>query len=199
MKVALSDARTLRRLAEAQRGVFSKADLQTAFGDRHPLGFVRRVNSLLAAGDLERFTRGWYVVEGFDPVTLSQRIAPSSYVSFATVLARALMIGPSPRNRVMAAKVGRTRTYAALGIEIVHVGIAPHLNFGHALENGIRFANSEKAALDVLYFHLRGRRFPFDVYSDVAYDNLDAERLRSYLHRYRNEKFVAFARGVLGL
>jgi len=58
--------------------VFSKADLQTAFAERHPAAFVRRVNALVENGVLRRFSRGWYVTDGFDLATLSQRLALES-------------------------------------------------------------------------------------------------------------------------
>lgn len=199
MKEKLNDALLIQRLAGEQRGVFSKADLETILADPHRASFVRRVQALLESGLLQRFCRGWYVVQPFDLLTLSQRMAPESYISFGTVPARSLLVGPRPENRVTAAKVGRTRTYRGLGREIDHVSIAKHLNFGHSTDQGIRFADPEKATLDVLYFHLRGRRFEFDVYSDIAYDRLDPKLLTSYLVRYRNKKFVTFAKGLLKL
>jgi hypothetical protein len=195
----MADARLVADLATAQRGVFAKQDLQTALAERHPAAFGRRVRALVAHRVLRRFCRGWYVAEHFDLPTLSQRLAPISYVSFGTVLARELLVGTNPARQVVAAKVGRGRSYRALGFEVVHVGIAPHLNFGHSSIDGVEFADAEKAVLDVLYFHLRGRRYPFDIYSDVRYDRLDRQRLRVYLPRYRNPKFVAFARRVLEL
>lgn len=192
-----ADTRALERVARAQRGVLSKADLQTLLAEPHPAAFVRRIKTLEADQVLRRFCRGWYVTETFDLPTLSQRLAPRSYVSFGTVLARALLIGTRPERQVIAAKVGRARTYTAFGHEVVHVHIAPHLDFGHSAVDGVRFADPEKAFLDVLYFHLRGRRYPFDIWSDIAFDKLDRRRLNAYLRRYRNPKFVAFANGVL--
>lgn len=53
--------------------------------------------------------------------------------------------------------------------------------------------------LDTLYFHLRGQRYVFDPFSDVDTSRLDPGRLRDYLGRYRNPRFVAFARNTLGL
>lgn len=193
------DARLVQRVAREQCGVFSKADLQTLLAESHPAGLARRVRALEEDGILRRFCRGFYVTETFDLPTLSQRLAPCSYVSFGTVLARELLIGTRPERRVIAAKTGRARTYRGIGYEIVHVHIAPHLDFGHAPSDGVQFANAEKATLDVLYFHLRGRRYPFDIYSDIDFDKLDRGRLESYLARYRNPKFVAFAMGVLRL
>lgn len=193
----IADARTLRDLDEPQRGVFSKGDLQSALRERHPAAFVRRVGALLENGVLQRFCRGWYVTEGFDLATLSQRIAPESVISFTTVLARHLIVGPSPERTVVAVKTGRPRKYTDGEYVIEHVSIAERLLFGFEFVDGVRLADPEKAFLDTLYFHLRGRRFPFDVYSDIAVDRLDGDRVRRYLSRYRNPKFVSFARGIL--
>jgi hypothetical protein len=72
-------------------------------------------------------------------------------------------------------------------------------SFGYTATDGVQFADAEKAVLDVLYFHLRGRRYPFDIYSDIDFEKLDQGRLRSHLERYRNPKFVAFVRALLRL
>lgn len=193
----LQDSRAIGALANDQRGVFSTGDLEVALQDRHPASFARRVRALIEAGDLRRFLRGWYVTEQFDLPTLSQRLAPASYISFGNVLARSLLIGPRPDRQVMAARVGRSRRYGALGYGIVHLSIAPHLDFGHSSIEGVRWADSEKATLDVLYFHLRGRRYIFDPFSDIDFSRLDRELLRSYLARYRNPKFTSFVNSVL--
>lgn len=193
----LADAQLINRLAPAQGGVFSKADLQVTFADPHPASFGRRVRTLVAGGILTRFARNWYVAPGFDPATLSQRLAPISYVSFTTVLAEALLVGPAPERRITAVRVGRNRIYESGGYVVEHVGIAPHLFFGFGSRDGVCYADPEKAALDVLYFHLRGRRYPFDVYSDIDRAKLDNNRVRQYLSRYRNARFVAFAKQLL--
>jgi hypothetical protein len=193
------DVERVRELAAAQRGVFSKADLQVLLSERHPSAFVRRAAALERAGALRRFSRGMYVCDGFDLPTLSQRLAPDSYVSFGNALARKLVIGTRPERQLLAARPGPAHTYRGLGYEIVHVRIAPHLDFGHEASDGVRWADAEKATLDALYFHLRGRRYPFDVFSDIDPARLDRKRLETYLERYRNPRFVAFARGVLGL
>ncbi|MBI1380366.1 MAG: hypothetical protein GC161_04685 [Planctomycetaceae bacterium] len=196
---AVEDAEQVRALANAQKGVFSKADLQVLLAERHPAAFGRRVRKLEETGVLRRFSRGMYVRDGFDLATLSQRLAPDSYVSFGNALAKRLMIGTRPERQLLAAKAGRAHQYRGLGYEIVHVHVAPHLDFGYQVEDGVRWADAEKATLDTLYFHLRGRRYPFDIYSDVDVARLDPARLEKYLAQYRNPRFVAFARGVLGL
>jgi len=163
-----AEAERIAKMAGPQRGVFTRTDLQVILAERHPAAFTRRVQALIEARTLQRFSRGMYVRDGFDLPTLSQRLAPDSYVSFGDVLARHLVIGTRPTRQLLAAKAGRAHAYRGLGIEIVHVHIAPHLDFGHTTESGVRWADAEKATLDTLYFHLRGRRYPFDVYSDPA-------------------------------
>jgi len=194
---AIADLQVLRRLEVSQRGVFSKADLQTTFAERHPAAFVRRVNALLENGILRRFCRGWYVTEGFELATLSQRLAPKSYISFSTVLARNLIIGPNPEGKIVAVKIGRPRRYADGDYVIEQASVTEDLFFGFSPIDGVRYADTEKAFLDTLYFHLRGRRYPFDIYSDIAIDRLDHVRVADYLGRYRNPKFVAFVEGML--
>jgi len=198
MKV-VPDSQLIARLRARQRGVFSTADLRTALSDPHPASFVRRVRSLLDYRVLSRFTRGFYVAEPFELAVLSQRIAPNSCISFETVLARHLIIGTSPTRRIVATRVGKPRRYRALGYEIEHLGISAVLRFGSSIEQGVRYVDADRAVLDVLYFHLRGRRHPFDIYSDLDLWKLDEKRLRGYLSRYRNPKFATFARRVLEL
>ena len=194
---SIADSQLLSRLNAAQRGVYAKSDLQTALGEPHPAAFARRIRTLLDHGILRRICRGWYVGEVFDLATLSQRLAPESYVSFGTVLARDLIIGTSPDRQIVAVKTGRPRRYSLDGQVIEHVSTAAKLLFGFTTTDGVRYANAEKAALDALYYHLRGRRYPFDIYSDIALHKLDKARLRDYLSNYRNPRFVAFAKGVL--
>ena len=102
---AIFDAQLLRRLANAQAGVFSTADLRTAFAEPHPAAFVRRVRVLVDQGILRRFCRGWYVGERFDLATLGQRLAPNSYLSFTTILAKERIVGTNPDRRIVAVKV----------------------------------------------------------------------------------------------
>lgn len=194
---SLADSRLLAKLAPAQGGVFSTVDLKMALAEIHPAAFGRRIHSLMDEQVLFRFTRGFYIVEEFDLAILSQRIAPQSVVSFETVLAHKLIIGTNPRQRIVATKVGPTRSYSARGFEVEHVSLSKHLSFGWSTADGVRYACAEKAVLDLLYFHLRGRRCVFDIYSDLNLRKLDMELIHEYLMHYRNPKFVVFAKRVL--
>jgi len=196
MKI-MRDNQLLTRLDPYQKGVYSKSDLQTAFGEPHPAAFSRRINALLEQDVLNRFCRGWYIRPGFDLATLSQRLAPASYISFGTVLARELIIGTNPVRQIIAVKTGPPRLYTHGGYSIENVSTIPDLKFGFTNENGICFADAEKAVLDTMYYHLRGRRYPFDIYSDLSLGKLDKERFFGYLSRYNNPKFVSFVEGMM--
>ena len=193
------DSQLIGGFTTPQRGVFSTADLKTALNEKHPAAFGRRISALINRGGLFRFTRGFYVSQDFSLETLSQRIAPQSCISFGTVLVNSLVIGTKPSRRIVSTKVGPTRSYKALGFEITHLGITQKLAFGFEVRDGIRFANPEKAVLDVLYFHLRGRKFPFDIYSDLNLGKLNLDLVHEYLLKYPNPKFVTFAKNVLEL
>lgn len=194
-----SDQQILQELAPAQRGVFTTADLQAAMGEPNRAAVWRRIDALIGAGVIRRFRRGIYVAESFEPLVLSQRLDPESVVSFETVLAKELIIGVDPSKRIRATQLGRPRSFAGLGIEIEHFRITPSLAFGWNAIDGVKMASAEKAVLDVLYFHLRGTRYAFDVYSDLNLARLDLAVLREFLQRYRNPKFVSFAKNVLQL
>lgn len=196
---ALQDLLSLQALQGEQAGVFTLADVRTALGEPHRAALFRRIDQLLACGFLARPTRGVFVTKGFDLTVLSQRIAPDSAVSFETVLARALVIGPLPARRVGAIRNGKSRTYEALGSVVEHHHLQLDLRFGEEVRDGVRYTVPEKALLDVLTFHLRGRRALFDVRGDVNLERLDRQLLRDFLARYRNQRFVAFARDVLRL
>ena len=93
----------------------------------------------------------------------------------------------------------RPHRYAGAGFVVEHVGVTVGLWFGFTVRDGVRYADAEKAVLDTLYFHLRGRRQAFDIYSDLNLRKLDRARLRDYLARYRNPRFVTFAQRLLEL
>ncbi len=196
---SVDDVRSIERLRRAQRGVFSLQDLRTAFSEPHDAALHRRIDKLLAAGALRRFGTGFYVAETFELEVLCQRIAPDSAVSFESVLARELVIGPLPVNSVSAVRDGRGATWSAHGTSVIYHHLAPHLRFGEVTRDGVRRTDAEKAMLDVLTFHLRGRRALFDLYDDVNLKRLDKKKLAKYLDRYQNPKLVAFARDVLRL
>ncbi|MDA3927101.1 MAG: hypothetical protein PF904_20700 [Kiritimatiellae bacterium] len=186
----------VREFSSDLRGVFALSDLRNLLQTTNRDVFYRSINELQTSGVLTRFSRGFYVTKGFDPLVLSQRLCPDSYVSFGNVLAKHLLIGSVPRYRIRAAKVGPKRVYNNEDIRIEHLSLRKGLNFGYEVVDGVRMALPEKAVLDTLYFYRRGIRFSFDVYSDIDYSRLNKSMIEEFLLQYKNPVFIDFARNL---
>lgn len=189
-------AEKVRKFSSEMSGVYALSDLRNLLQTDNRDVLYRGIKDLQDAGVLSRFTRGFYVTKGFNPLVLSQRICPESYVSFGNVLAEKLLIGSVPRYRVRAVKVGPKRVYSSDEIRIEQLSIKKALNFGYEVIDGIRMALPEKAVLDTLYFYRRGIRFSFDVYSDVDYSRLNKDLINEFLKKYKNPVFIDFARSL---
>ncbi len=179
-------------------GVFRISDLKTILNETHPTSLYRTIDQLVEENQLQRFVRGIYISESPNLEILSQRIAPESYISFTRILSENHIVGVSPDFLVEGAKVGKNKTYKNGNIEIRHYGISKELFFGYKSENGILKATAEKAWLDVMYHHLHGTIFPFNVYEDLDKSKLDEAVICRFLKKYRNPKFVNFIKGQLG-
>ncbi len=189
-------------LALRQRGVFSVSDLANYFLTSTALALNRKLAPFLQSGILYHFCRGFYVAQDFSLEWLSQRICPKSAISFGSVLAKNLLIGSIPEKTVYAVKIGKSRIYRSPVGQVVHLGFSHILKkriwFGYdSVEQGICYADKEKAFLDTLYFYQSGQKFSFNIYSDIHLDLLDQKKIEEYLKRYRNPKFVKFVEGVL--
>ncbi len=193
----------LQTLAPKQHGVFTIQDLGNLLLTSNAVQLNHRLKPFIKAKILQRFSRGFYVAQPFDLTWLSQRICPHSAISFGTVLAKEMIIGTIPQKTVYAVKIGKSRTYRSDLGQIVHLGFASlreaaDLWFGYdRYENGVHYADKEKAFLDTLYFYQSGYKFSFNIYSDIYYDRLDSKVLTRYLARYQNPKFRKFVEGVL--
>lgn len=186
----------ISRMAPDLRGVFSLSDLRNLFGITSRDAFYRRLKQLEQGGILSRFSKKFYVTPDFDPMVLSQRICVESYISFGNILAKNLLIGSVPKYRLLSVKTGPSRIYDNGTYRIEQLRITKSLFFGYENVEGINMAVPEKAVLDTLYFYKRGRKFSFDIYSDIDYASLDKVTLASFLKRYKNPKFVKFAEGI---
>jgi predicted transcriptional regulator of viral defense system len=190
----LEMAEKVKAFSSELRGVFALSDLRNLLQTSNRGVLYRSLGDLGRAGVLSRFCRGFYVTRDFDPLVLSQRLSPDSYVSFGNALARHLLIGSVPRYRIRAAKPGPKRVYTNGEYRIEHLSLKPELVFGYEVIDGVRIALPEKAVLDTLYLYRRGVRFSFDVYTDIDYSRLDGGVVRKYLGEYRNPVFVDYAR-----
>lgn len=193
----LEMADKVREFSSDMSGVFALSDLRNLLQTANRDVLYRSIKELQSSGILTRFSRGFYVTKGFDPLVLSQRLSPKSYISFGNVLAKQLLIGSVPRYRIRAAKIGPKRVYSNDDIRIEHLSLREGLHFGYEVVNGIREALPEKAVLDTLYFYRRGIRFSFDVYSDVDYSRLNKDIINEFLLNYKNPVFIDFARNLI--
>ncbi|NLB66187.1 MAG: hypothetical protein GX803_06945 [Lentisphaerae bacterium] len=180
----MSDAVQLQKWTPELAGVFTLGDLRVLFGDVTTAGVYKKVERLVQRGELVKVMRGLYALPTASLLDISHRIEPSAYISTGTALSRALKIGSIPARRVQAVKVGVPRVYSCSLGTIEHLSIAPHLFFGFTEKNGIRMATPEKAWLDTCYYAYKGRRFSFDLDTDVNRKGLNQKRITRYLAAY---------------
>jgi hypothetical protein len=190
--------RLIEKNAPLMGGVFTLSDLRILFNKDNPVLLHRRIKAFQENGVFARFHRGYYVTASCDLESLSARIYPNSYISAGNVLSREMIIGAVPSKTVYAVKPGRSRTFEGSCGKLVYLGVLPHLMFGFRREGPRGYAVPEKAFLDVLYFLQKGRTFSFDPFSDVDQTRVDKALILDFLSKYRNPKFVAFVKGVIG-
>lgn len=194
----LKIVREIERLGPQLGGVFSSSDLANLIGGGSDLKNARAMQRLVREGILLRVRKGIYVAPTFDPWTLASHLAPRSYITMESVLAKKGLIGTMPSGLVSAAHTARPRTFEVAGVRIAIHSISKELLFGiKPLPSGVRAADPEKAFLDLLYFYQKGTRSPIDPLREVRIGALNRRRVQGYLKRYRNPKFVAFALGVI--
>jgi hypothetical protein len=197
MKSALEDSRVIEKLAPEMGGVFSNIDLRTLFNQDSPVLFHRRIRLFEEHNILRRFKKGIYVTPEYNAEMLAGRIYPGSYISMGSALAKEMYIGSIPAKTVYSVKTGRNRIFSGPDVTLSYFGISPRLVFGVHSEKGIRYAVAEKAFLDTLYYFQKGRKFSFDIFSDIDISRLDKSLIISWLDRYKNPRFKTFAQGVL--
>lgn len=187
------DAQKIIQWASDLDGVFSMSDLKVLFSETTEPTLYKKLNGLIRQQLLVKVLRGLYATPGTPLDVISNRINPDSYVSTGTILARNMVIGSVPKRKLQAVKVGRPRTYTFELGTIEHLSIAPALFCGFNVKNGIKVAEPEKAFLDACYFFYKGKRFSFDLDTDVNQEALNPERIKAYLQKY-DPKFVSFFR-----
>ena len=197
MKHLINNIRLIESFSSSMTGIFSTADLKNLFNESSGLRLNRHIVNLIEAGIISRYSRGLYVTKAATLEALSARMQEKSYLSLATALARHLMIGTQPSRTVFAVKPGRPMTFSGPTGRIEYAGSLPELIFGFETIDGINFATPEKALIDTLYYHQKGRRYYFDIFSDVDISRVDPAAVHTYLEHYRNPRFVAFVKGYL--
>jgi hypothetical protein len=107
-------------------GVFSISDLKNLFNDFNDITFYRKIKKLEANNILTRFCRGFYIAQQFDIEVLSSRINEDSYISFANILAKELLIGSIPKYTLTCVKLGRKRSYHHKDYKIIYGSLGIH-------------------------------------------------------------------------
>lgn len=198
----------IQTLGIQQRGVLTTRDLEILFKTSNRQLLKNRILPFLEKEVLIRFSRGYYIAPKILPkieilAALSQRIRPNSIISLGTILSKNRIIGTDPANTIYAVKIGTTRRYEndKFGT-IIHFGFGKisdrsMYDFGYTLENGIRYADPERALLDTLYFYQRGNKFFFNIYEDIDVSTINKTKYFKYLKKYSNSRFQAFARSFI--
>lgn len=180
-------------------GVFTFAQLCHLIGYANEDRNAKVILRLTKVKVLEKVKRGFYILPSPDLWVLASRLNTKAYISMDSVLARAGLIGPVPEKRVLAIHPGqRKQSFETSYGSVVIFSMAPHLYFGFKKNRqGILIADPEKAYLDLLYFHLKGKRFVIDPYQDVQVWKLKPKKIKAYLKAYKNPKFIQFVRDQL--
>jgi predicted transcriptional regulator of viral defense system len=198
MKKALDLPILLKEMAPEMGYVFSKGDLAHLFGNRDNTTLDARMRKMIGAGYLKRAMRGYFFTEGAALEDLALKIYPEGYLSIGSALSYHQMIGTSPR---WLCHMMTTRPKGkVIKTDIGTIAMSCHQaeqHFGIINVNGRRYANKEKALIDTCYFYLRGKKFPFNINSDIDISSLEPERLEEYLSCYKNSKFISFVRGLV--
>jgi predicted transcriptional regulator of viral defense system len=155
----MNDQARLGKWAEEFGGVFTLGDLRVLNGELSDAGVYKKVERLVAGGNLVKVKRGLYALSTASLASISARIDPEAYISTGTALSRYLLIGSVPARRLQAVKVGVPRKYSSPLGAIEHMSIAPRMFFGFTEERGIRMATPEKAWRTPATMPTRGGHF----------------------------------------
>ena len=193
MKNWLGYQENLLRLGKNVGGVFSLMELSSVFGENNRVSLHNIVNKFIKSGNLKRYCREIYTIANFDYAVLSAKVRQNSYVSLASALAMHRLIGTESPFQVFCIVQSKAAYYRGLP-NISYYSLAKKLYFGFAPnKKGVLIAEPEKAVLDTLYFYLHGKKFYFNIFSDINYNLLNKKRFFTYLELYNNSKFRTFA------
>ncbi|RMF27362.1 MAG: hypothetical protein D6759_17835 [Chloroflexi bacterium] len=182
----------LQELARQGRDFLTLPALQRLTGLRE--GAVRKaVLRLEKKGYLMRVGRHLYANRLGHPTleALAMILGVPCYISFESALERHGLLSQVPLVLTCASTSRSGWRQTALG-EILFHRLQPALFFGYRTEEGILWAEPEKALLDWLYIHrkLHGVTPSLD---ELAWDAVDTERLREWASRYPRPVRMALA------
>ena len=188
----------LNKFADDLNGVFSVKDLEVLYS-KNPLSKLqsqRKIKSLVENKELIKIKRGVYAKPNASLLDIVKRINPDSYISTGYVLAKNTLIGSVPEKKIQAIKLGRPRIFKSELGTIEFLSIKKDLFFGYKKINNINIALPEKAFLDVCYYYFKGKKFSFNIQSDIDFENLDFKLIEEYLKKY-DIKFINFFKKLM--
>jgi len=193
MKNWVEYSENLLKLGESVGGVFSLMELSSVFNESSKISLHSIINRFIKAGILKRYCREIYTLENFDFGVLSTKVRQNSYISLGSALAMHRLIGTESPFQVFCIVEFKAAYYKGVP-NISYYKQAKELCFGFKPnEKGVLIAEPEKAVLDTLYFYLHGKKFYFNIFSDINYNRLNKNKFFAYLEPYGNPKFKAFA------
>lgn len=189
----------ITRFAPSLGGVFTFSDLWNLIGLSSSDRNAKVINRLVREGILFKIRRGIYTTQNPDLWVLGCRLKKGAAVSMDSILSKNLLIGTIPARSVSLVYAGSGRVIEDTPFGLLRFfSIKKRLLFGiSSLPGGVRIADSEKAYLDMLYYHCRGAHFVADPITDVDLWKLDRKKIKKYLRKYKNPKFRKFVGGLI--
>ena len=181
----------LKVARELNKSFFTIADLEKITGLARKSLYV----TLKRWGDkglIERVGQGIYlpVMTDVSLENVAAQLYIPNYLSFESALSRYGILNLVPYTLTFATpRKTRKFTLRKQGVEFRQ--IAPRLFFGYEIKNGINIANPEKAFLDQLYFHSRGK-------ASMDFDELNLKGLSPQITKKYAERFPGYVQKRLG-
>ena len=181
----------LKVARELNKSFFTIADLEkiTSLPRRSLYVTLKRWGD---KGLIERVGQGIYLPPMTD-VSLENVAAQlyiPNYLSFESALARYGILNLAPYTLTFATP-RKTRRFSLRNQGVEFRQIAPGLFFGYEMKTGINIATPEKAFLDQVYFHCRGK-------GSLDFDELNLKGLSPQIAKEYAERFPVYVQKRLG-
>jgi predicted transcriptional regulator of viral defense system len=176
---------------ELNKSFFTIADLEKITGLPRRSLYVT-LKRWVDDGLMERVGQGIYLpaMTEVSLETVAAQLYIPNYLSFESALARYGILNLVPYTLTFATpRKTRKFTLRKHGVEFRQ--IAPKLFFGYEMKNGINIATPEKAFLDQLYFHSRGK-------ASMDFDELNLKGLSRQIARKFGERYPGYVQKRLG-
>ena len=183
--------KSICKWSEELDGAFTLSDLRIALTPKqktlnsNSLSTVyRQIEKLVQSKDLIKIKNSIYAAKNATLASIATRIFPNAYISTGTVLAKYNIIGSIPEKKIQLIDTGKPRIFNSELGTIQALSIKPELFFGFERINGVLIATPEKAYLDTCYYYYKGKKFSFDLDTDINTSLLNIKLINQYLKKY---------------